>query len=35
MGKEHTYGISRAKKGETFSILEKTNHYKKVLFAQG
>jgi len=28
-------GFHMLKLGETFSILEKTNHYKKVLIAQG
>jgi len=28
-------GFPKLKHGETFSNLEKPNHYKKVLFAQG
>jgi len=35
MRKLHTYGISRAQTWENFSILGKTNHYRKVLFAKG
>jgi len=35
MGKWQAYGIPRAKTWVTLSVLEKTDHNKKVLFAQG
>jgi len=34
-GNNTLMGFPKLQPGETFSIFEKTNHYKNVLFAQG